>query len=124
MREIKFRGKAKDNGEWVYGYYWKQGDNKYWIRPLEAIGSFSIQVIPETIGQYIGLKDKNNEEIYKGDIIKLKFYLDQKAVEYEVMVIRNFIEDTYWLKTMKEQTKYIKTIGNIYENPELLKGEE
>jgi len=70
MREIKFRGKRKDNGEWVYGYYYKNPYNqKVYIIDLKDSGIFPVgniipgivgyhEVFPETVGQYTGLKDK------------------------------------------------------------------
>ena len=64
MREIKFRGKRIDNGEWIYGYYFKSWEKAYILWGTTNDIPNKIEVIPETVGQFTGLKDKNGVEIY------------------------------------------------------------
>ena len=87
MREILFRGKRTDNGEWVYGSLEISEDgldcnkNVYYI--IDAYGNGE-EVIPETIGQYTGLNDKYGNKIFEGDICKGNEYSD----ENEIFVIK------------------------------------
>ena len=66
MREILFRGKRVDNGEWVYGDLSQHKTGKKFIKCGSAIHSY--EVIPKSIGQYTGLTDKNAKKIFEGYI--------------------------------------------------------
>lgn len=139
MREIKFRGKRIDNGEWVYGSL-IQCDitGKRYILPMgsdanesDKVGHegclmlFTFEVIPETVGQFTGLKDKNGKEIYEGDICNCREYECFGKVEWNneeagfyfcvVMEGGGFEEEHLY-----DYVDELEVIGNIYENPELL----
>lgn len=126
MREIKFRGKRLDNGEWVVGSY-IEAENRdrsiaHQIVPYKA-GLVVREVDPATVGQYTGLKDKNGKEIYEGDIL-----FDESGV-YAVVCysMGTFCVDFGEGFDLQYFTDYIHEIcdvvGNIHDNPELLKTE-
>jgi len=134
MRDIKFRGKRLDNGEWVFGSLIISSlmyGNKYEIRVLadyEDEEDKTYQVHPSTIGQYIGRKDKNGVEIYERDVLKFPnndFWTGAKVewFDAELMLVKgdgcielNHNDGMYTDRDSAE------VIGNIYENPELLEG--
>lgn len=117
-REIKFRAKNTDTKEWVYGYL---ADETY-INNINTIDLSSIEVDSDTVGQFTGLKDKNGKEIYEGDIVK-----NESAGFCGVIKFKDsaFIIDIDKIKgTLFAclQTGSLEIIGNIHDNPELLKG--
>lgn len=135
MREVLFRGKRTDNGEWAYGYYAHRptavciGESNPSCIYVPACdpddNSEFIEVIPETVGQYTGLTDKNGVKIFEGDIVSLVKHdgLIYKVVyvpcRYELVNSKGvncFVLDIY-------KSENIEVIGNIYDNPELLGGE-
>lgn len=118
MRKIIFRGKRKDNGEWVYGWYVNKAEAKHQIVTKEDV--MPISVHPETVGQFIGLTDKNGKEIYEGDAL-----LNSIGRHYIV----EFYKGSFWIKCnetlysclLVAECSHLKIIGNIHDNPELLK---
>lgn len=121
MREILFRGKRKDNGEW------EQGDldrglfaNIDFISYFKTIGErVSYEVIPETVGQYTGLTDKNGKKIFEGDIIL--FDEEYGHIEYDDLDAQFILSFDTWVTTFGiVNSRDVEVIGNIHDNPELL----
>jgi len=126
MREIKFRGKRKDTGEWVYGYFTRNDESGrcYITTQSKTGGAHPWEVDPATVGQYTGKNDKNSREIYEGDIIsayngriKGPVIFDKRGLAFGVP---NGPNEIYQFSMNFLESKDIKVIGNIYENPEIL----
>lgn len=133
MREILFRGKRTDNGEWVEGYYYKakycRTDDKLcdYItipHPKEYNEPSSHYIVnPETVGQYTGLRDKDGTKIFEGDIVLLKGYEEPYQVVFDESCFLVYSDSVRY--AMDNFYDYeIEVIGNIYDNPELSGGKE
>ena len=143
MREILFRGKRTDNGEWVYGNLVRGCDEKYAY--IVEFGNRElcrnyVNVNPETVGQYTGLKDKNGTKIFEGDMIKpFGDEIDKMVVEFSLGQFllclygeRGYMAEYGWEESgnygcfeaepLSSYGDDIEVIGNIYDNPELLGG--
>lgn len=127
MREILFRGKRTDNGEWIEGTYFPPANTliSYKLELIDGVVTFmDFCVIPETVGQFTGLTDKNGKKIFEGDIITMQKYGKGKHKSLVYFKNGKFAVDgsNYAFKDICPRNMEI--IGNIYDNPELLKGGE
>ncbi len=120
-REILFRGKRTDNGEWFEGSYrFSRSAIRETTHITSGYGNLFC-VIPETVGQFTGLTDNNGVKIFEGDIIKH----NEKLFE-----IKYSTEQARYLATLPNGVfnpvamQNCEVIGNIFDNPELLEGEE
>lgn len=147
MRNITFRGKCLDNEAWMYGdlienqgrYFIYHASSENTIEDNEdgRIVVAAVEVDPATVGQYTGLQDKNGKKIFEGDIFKedysgivrsvfrvpgglafednpVSFGYDHRAPVYPYSSIAE-MQNASWL------SKYCEVVGNIHDNPELLK---
>ena len=158
MNDYKFRGKRIDNGEWVVGCYaefvnYLDGNTKPGIqvitqvpssfdRMIPAFETELVEVIPATVGQFTGLKDKNGQELYDGDIlqggqdyekiygkpiVKIGEYIDNglrhlDLCEDETFPLYGVYIETLWGPGGLSGDHELIKIGNIHDNPELLGG--
>ena len=135
-REIKFRGKDLTYGVWRFGDLLQHNDgdvcigvhDEHWTDDGLHL-SFYLQeshVDEDTVGQYTGMKDKNGVEIYEGDIIMLGnfgtvfVWYNTKRCSFELRV---YVSDGGFVDSLKDfNTDIYEVVGNIHDNPELLKG--
>ena len=119
MREILFRGKRIDNGEWV------EGDFVHLPHGVVILANGYANIDPETVGQYTGLTDKNGVKIFEGDIITIP---DSKKMGLPALIRYDYVRATYEVSrsgynplSLIDAREFYEVIGNIHDNPELLK---
>lgn len=130
-REIKFRGKRLDNGEWIYS-----DESFVYTEAGVFIGPYNDekQVDPDTVGQYTGLKDRNGKEIFEGDILQL-LHKEEVVIEhglygwtfYNPQTETFYNDGSHTYKSIENYRFMFGTgnvVGNIHDNPEWLKGGE
>lgn len=132
MREILFKAKRRDNGEWVEGYYVKveklngEGDEHY-IVEYKAVGTQYL-IDPNTLSQYAGRKDTNGTKIWENSIVKqssvspLGWHRERHSkVSFDkegYWMLTTEYGDGYWIGDFEDEQ--LEVIGNIFDNPELM----
>lgn len=154
MREILFRGKSVNDGRWIYGDLSNYGDYK----TITTLKDFSIidscEVIPETVGQYTGLKDVHCKRVFEGDIVRycdrLGYQMYQESIEDQEAYDNEIYDPGFRIGAVVYYTDdfsgfdlsdhnfdcnglselvcsgdyFYEVIGNIWDNPELLEGDK
>lgn len=138
MREILFRGKRVDNGEWIQGYpcrYGWIGKEKDYIIPDYASALYTVEIDPETVGQCTGFVDNNGKKIFEGDIVWDEWLLKRGVVEWDedfaYFLVRfgdrildasdyGCYDDYYYKNSGCENTLPVEIVGNAYDNPEMM----
>lgn len=119
-----WRGKDVESCEWVTGYYSVSFDDKPYIE--QRISRWTYEVDPSTLGECTGLCDKNGTLIFEGDIV------EYKNVNYEIKYIEGFaafslrsVDNMNYAPCITTNTvPHMSVIGNVHDNPKLLKGAE
>ena len=135
MRKIKFRGKDIETGEWIYGHFFQRlGHYPAIVEPRPRDGKvmyYEIAVEDTTVGQFTGLIDNNGKEIYEGDILMFREECnDTLVVKWSkgsfVAEYTNRGEDGFRVCSnyFAVEPKLFRVVGNIHDNPEVLKGGE
>jgi len=127
MREILFRGKRIDNGEWIEGWYVDGAIVGEWMEFCEDYSTHEYwwQVIPETVGQYTGLTDKNGKRIWEGDIVRRTCYLVGAEDDGFVGIVK-FQCGAFYLESFDgsdgrylwDDVQELEVIGNIHDKEE------
>ncbi len=130
MREIKFRGKRVDNSKWVYGYIIKWDGKSHIYEDTGDLLQKAVEVHQKTVGQFTGLKDSKNCDLYEGDIVLAREQNNISKKKHKQEVI--FYYGGFRLAMLPNKIRLrnisapliendVEKIGNIYSNPGLVK---
>lgn len=134
MREILFKAKRIDNGEWVEGClvidHSRSNLFEYRMQPVESGVLYAPPIDPETLCQFTGLYDKNSNKIWENDICDrkekypevVKMANGDWTLDYSYALGRDYGNSYCNLGFYVNERKCVEVIGNIFDNPELLKG--
>lgn len=128
MRDILFKGKRVDNGEWTEGYFFKTWDKVFLLWGMTGDSPNMEEVIPETVGQYTGIKDDQDVRIFEGDIVEVQ-YDDGTACLTEVRADGNtlcvdvdddfddynFTAIDFAIERWREDGCELRVVSNIYD---------
>lgn len=133
MREILFKAKRKDNGEWVEGYYLNVAKINHFIctGKIKLNGAVKgilapemYEIDPDTLCQYTGLTDKNGEKIWESDILECGMRLRVSWHHFKaswVLSKKGWMYNHFFGESVEPED--VEVIGNIFDNPELLEVE-
>lgn len=128
-REIKFRGYSYKEGKWLYGNLIEKDDPQKeaptpWVRLIHNKALDAELVTFESVGQFSGMKDKNDNDIYEGDILKYDLPGEESDDDTEYVEAVEFNDACFNVEAAPLSAAVdwgCEIIGNIYQNPELLK---
>lgn len=126
MREIKFRGKRLTDGKWIYGDFFHNRGKSFITTDGIVCNSLAspsdYEVDPDTVGQFTGLCDREGNEIYEGDIVRNESAVFCGVVQYRDATFIISLGEMNGALLICLQTGSLEIIGNIHDNPEILKG--
>lgn len=128
IRNTLFRGKRKDTGEWIEGYFFKIWDRTFILWGMTNDHPNMIEVIPETVSQFISLTDRYEKKIFEGDIVNIITGINgYKSTYHSTIQEVKYIADSgiaVFRPFDNSDIVEIEVIGNIYDNKELLENDK